>query len=78
MKCGIVDANGYLQLQPDDYVGACTAYVMTADEVAFLSTLTLSPADMSQAFAWGFGVVVFFGLGIPYAVKITRDLIRLL
>lgn len=78
MRCALVDANGYMQLAPVDHVGACAAYVMTPDEVAFLSTLTLDANDIAVAFSWGFGVVVTFGLGLPYAVKICRDLIKLL
>lgn len=78
MQCALVDANGYMQLAPVDHVGACAAYVMTPDEVAFLSTLTLDPAQMSLAFSWGFGAVALFGLGAPYAAKLARSVLRMM
>ena len=75
--CVVADVNGYFVATADTYL-TCAGYILISptDYVMATEVFLITPADVLTVFSWGFGAVCLFGLGIPYAVKIARELIK--
>lgn len=77
--CVALDPEGFIYATTTP-VAECESYILISPTEYHMATqvFEVSPSDISYVFSWGFGAVVLFGLGTPYAVKIARRLIALI
>lgn len=75
-QCAIPQQDGTL-IFTTDTAKDCTAHWLlpSADYAAYLSAVEITAVDITTAFSWGFGTVVFFSF-LAYKVRIGTTLVR--
>ncbi|MEN3159610.1 hypothetical protein ABC502_14615 [Alkalimonas sp. NCh-2] len=75
-QCTIPQQDGILIFTADT-AADCTGYwlVPASEYAAYLSSVEITVADVTSAFLWGFGTVVFLAF-LSYQVRIGTSIVR--
>lgn len=75
-QCAIPQPDGTL-IFTTDTANDCTAYWLlpSADYAAYLTAVEITALDITTAFTWGFGTIVFFSF-LAFKVQIGTALVR--
>jgi hypothetical protein len=75
-QCVLPGENGSLIFTADT-VALCNGYwlIPSSEYSAYLSVVELTASDYTEAFLWGFGVVITMA-GLAYPVAIARGLVN--
>lgn len=77
MICVSVNPQGFLKTTGQD-LESCTSYVLVSksDYDYWFDFVSVSPADVTTAFSFGFAAVLGIGFLASYPIKIALNLIR--
>lgn len=77
MLCVSVNSQGFLQKSNQD-IELCNSYILVSksDYDYWFDFVSVSPADVTTAFSFGFAAVLGIGFLASYPIKIALNLIR--